>query len=54
MAVALALGGAGHALTRFGGVCGLRRAELGRARRLSTDLPGLDAELSAWAGGETP
>ena len=52
VAAAFALAGARHALVRFGGVCPVRRAELGRLRALTTDLPVLDAELAAWAAPE--
>jgi hypothetical protein len=37
--------------TRFGGVCPLTRAELGRKRALTHDLPELDAALAALAEG---
>jgi len=48
---AFSLAGARYARARFGGLCPLRRAELGRTRALTQDLPELDTALAAFTDG---
>jgi hypothetical protein len=48
VAAAFAQASARYALARFGGVCQVSRAGLGRLQVLTTDLPAFDAELAAW------
>ena len=54
VAAAFTLADARYARARFGGLCPLRRAELGRTRALTQDLPELDTALAAFADGRVP
>jgi hypothetical protein len=54
VAVAYQLAAAEYAQTRFGGVCGARRADLGRMLALTADLPALRVAVASWSGTGSP